>query len=343
LVHIFRALDVTDERTLAVLANLKCTHRRLLLLICDEMRLHASYQKSIFQLSLKCPGTNIPSGAETVVHIPNPQNWDEVMQIFENDCVLTNGLEVGGIFEYWSSFWTTSMHVGHDQFMLLVQINYTADHMYVGSLVPANPGGTANLSRVPNVLRSAVGHLGLTAEYDELNVDHVGDYMRFVRVHANTTMQQVFDAIAFVEHWEMPEFNPSIINFDPPGSGSIYNMALAEESLQPGVTVQTTEAMALAESEQWRLCIDWPAFTFRWQDDDDEEEDDDDDEEEDDDDDEEEGGKDDEEEGGKDDEEAVDETGERGHEDEMEFMPDAYEAGPLMYDAATNQWRYGEF
>jgi len=57
-----------------------------------------------------------------------------------------------------------------------------------------------------------MGHLDLTVSYDSLrqqwqNDLEFGVYYRFVRVRADTTMQKVFDAITFVEGWNIPAYN----------------------------------------------------------------------------------------------------------------------------------------
>jgi len=73
----------------------------------------------------------------------------------------------------------------------------------------------------------------------------MGDYLRFVRVREDTTMQQVYDAVSFAEGWTMPEFN----------------MRIADTEIAADVTVLASSEML--DDEQWRLCINWPKLSIK--------------------------------------------------------------------------------
>jgi hypothetical protein len=134
---------------------------------------------------------------------------------------------------------------GQREFLLLVQTDWydVFEDIYNPTLWPE--GGMCDVSRLPNNLRSSMGHLELTVSYDSVMQNGMGFYYRFVRVRDNTTMQEVFDAITFVEGWHLPT----------------YNMCIGDEEIGPAIDV--LGSMELEEDEQWRPAIKWPPLTFR--------------------------------------------------------------------------------
>ena len=255
LAGMFRSLAVEHDAltlehdSLAFFVRVKLVSRRVMSLIRN--RLHAEYQAALHALAYFVPGTRIPCGATTVLPVPSPVDWDETWNIFQDNLVLApNGLEVGGPFNYHSMFFTESVEMevaddGQREFLLLVQTDWydVFQDIYNPTLWPA--GGMCDVSRLPNNLRSSMGHLELTVSYDSVMQDGMGFYYQFVRVRENTTMQEVFDAIAFVEGWHLPT----------------YNMCIGEEEIDSAVDV--LGSMEIGDDEQWRPAINWPPLSIR--------------------------------------------------------------------------------
>ena len=232
---------------LAFFVSVKLVSRRAMSMMRN--RLHAEYQAALHALAYRVPGTRIPCGAASVLPMASPANWHETYSIFEDNLVRApNGLEVGGTFHYYSNFVSESMEmeVADDEpreFLLLVELYWYDNMIYNPPLAPGT--GMCDVSRLPDNLRSSMGHLDLIVPYDSVRKANIGSYYRFVRVHVDTTMQQVFDAICFVEGWVFPE----------------YNMCIADEEIGPNIDVLGT--IDLANDEQWRPVIDWPPLSIR--------------------------------------------------------------------------------
>jgi len=253
LAAIFRPLAMqhgelaVEHSPLAFFVSVKLVSRRAMSMMRN--RLHAEYQAALHALAYRVSGNRIPCGAASVLPVPSPANWDETWSIFEDNLVRApNGLEVGGTFNYHSNFFTESMEmeVAHDEpheFLLLVETYWYDNTIYNPPLAPGK--GMCDVSRLPNNLRSSMGHLDLIVPYDSVRRANIGSYYRFVRVHVDTTMQEVFDAISFVEGWVFPA----------------YNMCIGDEEIGPSIDVLGTTD--LANDEQWRLVIDWPPLRIR--------------------------------------------------------------------------------
>ena len=236
---------------LAFFVSVKLVSRRAMSLMRN--RLHAEYQAALHALAHRVSGTRIPCGAAIVLAVPSPADWDETWSIFQDNLVhAPNGLEVGGSFNYHSNFFTESveLEVADDkprEFLLLVENYWNKSTIYHLPLAPGE--GMCDVSRLPNNLRSSMGHLDLIVSYDSVRQSSIGYYYRFVRVRVDTTMQEVFDAISFVEGWNMPA----------------YNMCIGHEAqaweIGPGSDVLVS--IDLANEVQWRLVIDWPPLSIR--------------------------------------------------------------------------------
>jgi len=128
------------------------------------------------------------------------------------------------------------------EFLLLVETYWYEDTVFNFPLAPGE--GMCDLSKLPNNLRSSMGHLDLIVPYDSVRQSGIGYYYRFVRVRESTTMQEVFDAISFVEGWHLPT----------------YNMGIGDEEIGPDIDV--LGSIDLKHDEQWRLTIDWPPLNI---------------------------------------------------------------------------------
>jgi len=253
LVGMFRSLAVEHDSLLlehdylAFFVCVKLVSRRVMCLMRN--RLHAEYEGALHALAYLVPGTRIPCGAASVLAVPSPADWDETMIIYQDNLVLApNGLKVGGIFNYHSMFFTETMEMdsadgAQREFLLLVEAYWYESSVYNPPLVPGE--GMCDVSRLPNNLRSSMGHLDLTVSYYSVRENGIGSYYRFVRVYADTTMQEVFDAISFVEGWNLPT----------------YNMCIGDEEIDAGIDV--LGSLEAAGDEQWRLVIDWPPLSIR--------------------------------------------------------------------------------
>ena len=94
-----------------------------------------------------------------------------------------------------------------------------------------------------------MGHLDLIVSYESVRQSSIGYYYRFVRVRGDTTMQEVFDAISFVEGWNMPA----------------YNMCIGDEAnayeISPDSNVLCS--IEILNDALWRLVrIDWPPLSI---------------------------------------------------------------------------------
>jgi hypothetical protein len=236
-----------EHGALAFFVSVKLVNRRVMGLMRN--RLHAEYQAALHALAYLVPGTRIPCSAASVLPVPSPVDWEETLAIFQDKLVLApNGLEVGGIFNYHDIFFTETMEldVADDaprEFFLLVEAYWYDSSIYHPPLVSGE--GMCDVSRLPNNLRSSMGHLDLTASCKSVREKGIGSYNRFVHVRASTTMQEVFDAISFVEGWNLPA----------------YNLCIADKEIDPDVDV--LGSIDLAPDEQWRLVINWPPLSIR--------------------------------------------------------------------------------
>jgi len=213
LMKMIQSLPVCDD-TLMILSRIKSTNSRFWHMIRLTMHFDVAYRKIIYSLSLFVPGTRIPCGAETVMPFAVPSDLQDVMEIFESGQILCpNGLLVGGVFRYTSSFYTESLELLASEgearsFFLCVEMDFDTDDFYQSpQMMPPLPGGMVDLVKFPNVVRSAMGLTKLTALEDEVLSGNIEMYMRCVRVRENTTMQEVFDAITFVEGWKTPTYS----------------------------------------------------------------------------------------------------------------------------------------
>ena len=257
LAGIFRSLAMEHDSlalehdSLAFFVSVKLVNRRVMCLIKNQ--LHAEYLAALHALAyLFVPGTRIPCGAANVMPVQTPNSLDETWQIYNDNMVLApNGLEVGGIFNHhdWVYMENAEMEAGDDGqrvFMLLVGIFWSVAHIYDPQLVLGDGmSGVSDVSRLPNNIRSSMGHLDLTMSYNSERGNRYGHYHRFVRVRADTTMQKVFDAITFVEGWNI----------------SAYNMFIGDEKIDPDVDVLGSSE--IDSDEPWRRSIKWPAVSIR--------------------------------------------------------------------------------
>ena len=248
LAKMFRPLTL-EHASLAYFTWVKLINKRMTTVIRDEMK-NKDYQKAVHAFVFLVPGTRIPCGTATVLPVPIPGDWDETMEIFDESKLAPNGVEVGGIFGYHAMFFTETEELeesdsGLQEFLLLLQLDFWGRDIYDPALESEGPADVADLQFLPDNLRSAMGHLGLTVSYDSLERTDMGDYLRFLRVRADTTMQQVYDAVSFAEGWTMPEFN----------------MRIADTEIAADVTVLASSEML--DDEQWRLCINWPKLSIK--------------------------------------------------------------------------------
>jgi len=136
------------------------------------------------------------------------------------------------------------------EFLVLVQTDYydVIKDIYNPTLVPA--GAMCDVSRLPNNLRSSMGYLELTVSWDSVmkNGMCMGFYYRFVRVRDNTSMQEVFDAITFVEGWHLPTYN-------------MYIDDIGNEKIGPAIYV--FGYMGIGDDEQRQPGITWPPLSLR--------------------------------------------------------------------------------
>jgi hypothetical protein len=131
------------------------------------------------------------------------------------------------------------------QFAVVVRLNFDLMDILHPSMVHRNPGGTLDVSRLPDVIRSSLGLTERTAASDRPFFDGSNFYYRLLAATGNSTMQQIFDAIGGVEGWNMPTFN----------------MRLDTAVLSGNETVLHTMQMAEGQNLECILNVDWPALS----------------------------------------------------------------------------------
>ena len=211
--------ELVHEGTTFFLKNLKQVNRRLYLQIRHEMFLHHGFRDAVHALSLIVPGTKIPCGAELVTVPETPSNFVQYLEGFVRNAITApNGLSVGGIMQpaHYGDLgvWSVSPTIAGQPltYYLRVSITFRSSDFLQG--LPQNTANTTNLALVPNIVRAVVRFTSLT-EHTRV-VDRAcgvtAIYARLVRVRINTTMQAIFNAIAYAEGWNMGVFAMSIGN-----------------------------------------------------------------------------------------------------------------------------------
>jgi len=211
LVRILRANPVSDD-TLDLIPRVKAAHERFRVLMHTEMQLDREYRDAVQELFFlhHVRGTRIPCNAEHVPEMPQPDDMEDIVQLFESTKKASSaGLFVSGIFSdefcYSINFWKDLEPPSEDletdcpcesYYYLVVEFNF---------FPPAAPeldDGRVDLSQVPNVMRSVL--LGDST----LDVDHARyekmdgttfTYRRVLRIREDHTMDDVIRAVCDVE------------------------------------------------------------------------------------------------------------------------------------------------
>jgi len=252
---IFRSLPVSHD-TLQMYANLKSVSRHILTLTRAQMK-DKKLRNALEALWYTIPGTAIPYRAVTVAPADMVEDEDEFYMLFETAALslkAVHGLLISDIFQCAAEFAFQSYEIQEEdddieRFNFVVQFNYDMLDILHPSMVPENPGGMADLSKLPNVIRSSTGLTGLTLPYDSLVFGGLGDYYRVVQVTSNTTMIEIFETIAGMEGWYTTTFQMP------------FNMRLHTEELGQNVTVMQTMQMAQLMETQWVVVVDWPTLS----------------------------------------------------------------------------------
>ena len=246
---IFGSLPISHD-TLQMYANLKAVSRHMLNVTRAQMK-DEVLRDALYTLWHTFPGTNIPYRAVTVAPLTVVDDNDQFFEMFQNGSMQwhsEHGLPVSDIFQGWLESFETENEDddGVQRFCLLVEVGYMVPYLLHPSMVPENPGGMADLSRLPNVIRSSMGLTGLTVPYDSLLFEEYGCYYRAVAVTANTTMHEIFFAIAGVEGWNTD-------TYDVP-----FKMSSQTAELDEHDTVMETMS-----TSNWMLMlsVDWPSLS----------------------------------------------------------------------------------
>jgi len=207
------------EGTMFFLTGLKQVNQRLYHQIRHEMFFHNDYRDAVHALSLFVPGTKIPCGAALVTVPEAPKDFVEFLGIFARTVVAArNGVLVGAIMSpsSYTDFgaWSVSPNVNvsgvRPQHYLLVSICFDTQDFLQN--LPETTHTTTNLASVPDIARAVMGFPTITS--DTLRV--VGTcgvtaiYARLIRAYDNTSMKAIFEAIAYVEGWNMHDFEMSV-------------------------------------------------------------------------------------------------------------------------------------
>ena len=209
LVRIIRAKPVS-EGSLDFITQLKTTNDRLLTLVRIEMQLDKEYSEAVHDLFFlhHVKGTRIPCNAEHVPALSEPDDTQDVLQLFESTKSGKDVL-VSGIFsdEYYHGlhFWEDLAPTPEEleievppkrSFYLMVEIKFSPP------LVRMLADGTADLSQVPNVMRSVLlGDSDLHvdyAHYEEMD-GTTFSYMRMLRIQEDHTMNDVISTVRDIE------------------------------------------------------------------------------------------------------------------------------------------------
>jgi len=211
LMRILRAKPVS-EGSLDFITHFKTTNSKILALTRIEMQLDKEYRDAVQDLFFlhHVKGTRIPCNAEHVPALPEPDNTPDVLDLFESTkSVGGKDIWVSGIFsdeyyqdlDFWEDFAPASDEAEIDlppkrSFYLVVELQFFAPR--VRMLVD----GTADLSQVPNVMRSVLlGDSDLHIAYDTYEeMDGTAfSYKRVLHIQENHTIVDVIDAVREVE------------------------------------------------------------------------------------------------------------------------------------------------
>jgi hypothetical protein len=210
LMRILRANPVS-EASLDFITHFKTTNSKILALTRIEMQLDKEYRDALRNLFLhRVKGTRIPCNAEHVPALPEPDNTSDVLDLFESTkSVCGKDIWVSGIFsdEYYQDldFWEDFAPVSDESeidvpskrsFYLVVDFKFFAPR------VQMHFDGTADLSQVPNVMRSVLlGDSDLHIAYDTYEeMDGTAfSYKRVLHIKEDNTMNDVINAVCEVE------------------------------------------------------------------------------------------------------------------------------------------------
>jgi len=211
-----------DEDIFRFLANLNKTNKRLNTLVNFEMQTHGQYRQEVGNIKYFVPGTRIPCGVQRAPELPTAYTQTDILNIFyDSHTAAPNAVLVSQCFRLADeqtiredlSLWEDVENVDHEHipdqraFFILIDLEFDAETYCQEHVVPVLHNDRADLSRIPNVFRTVLGFRMLTMDYDEMDAvlcDRVL-YTRVVRVHANNTIQDVFNSIRATEGWKTLE------------------------------------------------------------------------------------------------------------------------------------------
>jgi len=200
-------LQTIEPALLELLMTLKLANKRLCKVLREQMRGDITFRGDLMHI-FHVPGSEIPCWAETVVALPLPIDFTELLCVFNENAAMfeDNCVHVGGAYDC-----RHGQSLGDDSFVvdeeprvyLAVEILFGRMDYFQPPRLPTLANNMADLRKMPNIFRRVLGFLGLTHDYTEIGatVKDVAKYMRLVRVMPHHTMQDVQHAIAYVEGW----------------------------------------------------------------------------------------------------------------------------------------------
>jgi len=202
LMRIMKTYEITQD-SLGFVKSLKATNKHLNTVIRNEMYLHQEYAHQLQTIPFLIPGTSIACNAENVESNPVIIGTEELMCHFERTGNMgVHQITVSNTYMLGFNAVRCMVDARENVFFLCIRINMEND-IFLEDLQLATPT-TYDISQVPNVMRRCLDFHRRT--HDSAFIDLVEEemvyYYRTLRCWPDTTMQEIYDAIARVEGWK---------------------------------------------------------------------------------------------------------------------------------------------
>jgi len=202
LMRIMKTYEITQD-SIDFVKRLKATNRQLNKTIRNEMYLHHEYAHQLQTIPFLIPGTDIACNAENVESNPVIRGSGDWMDYFQRTGTMgVHQITVSNTYMLGFNAVRCMVSPRENVFFLCIRINMEND-IFLEDLQLATPT-TYDISQVPNVMRRCLDFHKRT--HDSAFVDLVAEemvyYYRTLRCWPDTTMQEIYDAIASVEGWK---------------------------------------------------------------------------------------------------------------------------------------------
>jgi len=206
LMRIMKTYEITQD-SIAFVKNLKAINKRLRTIIRNEMYLDRKYAHQLETIPFLIPGTSIACNAENVESNPVIKGTQDLIKYFKRTGKMgVHQITVSDAYMLGFNAVRCMVDARENVFFLCVRINMQND-IFLEDLQLATPT-EYDISQIPNVMRGCLGFHKRT--HDSAFIDLVEEetvyYYRTVRCWPDTSMREIYDAIAHVEGWKAGKF-----------------------------------------------------------------------------------------------------------------------------------------